>query len=131
VPRNQISRYVIVATGGESGPLHKVTDLVEKPDADQAPSDLAIFGRYVLAPEVLAALDRTKPGAGKEIQLTDAIRDTIDSSGVSALEYTGDHYDLGTVPGFLKANLALGLRHPEMREELLSLVRELAGERAV
>ena len=130
VPKSQISRYGIIATDGGPGPLHRATDVVEKPDADSAPSDLAVFGRYVLAPDVLAALERTQPGAGKEIQLTDAIKDTIATSGVSALEYIGDHYDLGTVPGYLKANLALGLRHPEMREELLSLVRELAGEPA-
>ena len=128
VARDQISRYGIVAFDGESGPLHRATDLVEKPDPDDAPSDLAIFGRYVLAPEVLESLERTKPGSGTEIQLTDALKETIGSSGVSALEYTGDYYDLGTVPGYLKANLALGLRHPEWREELLLLVRELTGE---
>ncbi len=131
VGRDQLSRYGIIATGGGAGPLHHVTDLVEKPDPDAAPSDLAIFGRYVLAPAVLGALARTRPGAGQEIQLTDAIKETLATSGVSALEYSGDYYDLGTVPGYLKANLALGLRHPEMREELLSLVRELAGERAL
>lgn len=130
VPRSQISRYGIFATAGDEGPLHRATDVVEKPHADDAPSDLAIFGRYVLDPGVLRALERTQPGAGKEIQLTDAIKDTIGSSGVWALEYSGDHYDLGTVPGYLKANLALGLRDPEMREELLSLVHELAGQRA-
>jgi UTP--glucose-1-phosphate uridylyltransferase len=130
VPKSQISRYGILATDGSTDRLHRATDLVEKPNADEAPSDLAIFGRYVLAPEVLVELERTQPGAGKEIQLTDAIKATIETAGVSALEYTGDHYDLGTVPGYLKANLALGLRDPEMREELLSLVRELAGERA-
>ena len=130
VAPNQLSRYGIFATAGDTGLLHRATDVVEKPDPDAAPSDLAIFGRYVLDPEVLQALERTQPGAGKEIQLTDAIKETVGSSGVWALEYSGDHYDLGTVPGYLKANLALGLRHPEMREELLSLVRELAGERA-
>jgi UTP--glucose-1-phosphate uridylyltransferase len=130
VARDQLSRYGIFATDGAGGPLHRATDVVEKPDPDDAPSDLAIFGRYVLAPEVLRALERTQPGAGKEIQLTDAIKETVETSGVWAFEYSGDLYDLGTVPGYLKANLALGLRHPEMREELLSLVRELAGERA-
>jgi UTP--glucose-1-phosphate uridylyltransferase len=131
VPRSQISRYGILGTDGGPGPLHRATDVVEKPNPDDAPSDLAIFGRYVLAPEVLVELERTQPGAGKEIQLTDAIKATIETAGVWALEYRGDHYDLGTVPGYLKANLALGLRDPEMREELLSLVRELAGERTL
>lgn len=130
VSRDQLSRYGIIATDDRSGRLHRVTDLVEKPQPDDAPSDLAIFGRYVLAPEVLTALERTQPGAGKEIQLTDAIRETIESAGVFGLDYTGDNHDLGTVAGYLKANLALGLQDPKMREELLSLVRELTGERA-
>jgi len=130
-PRSEIGRYGVVVTRASKGRTHEVTDMVEKPEPGTEPSDLAILGRYILTPAAFGELDRAEPGAGKEIQLTDAIRDTIDSSGVSALEYTGDHYDLGTVPGFLKANLALGLRHPEMREELLSLVRELAGERAL
>ncbi|HEX6488313.1 MAG TPA: UTP--glucose-1-phosphate uridylyltransferase [Candidatus Dormibacteraeota bacterium] len=129
VPRSQLSRYGVFEIESGPGPLHKVTDVVEKPSAEDAPSDLAIFGRYVLAPEVLDALGGTQPGAGKEIQLTDAIRATISTSRVSALEFTGDLHDLGTIPGYLKANLALGLRHPDLREELLSLVRELAGER--
>lgn len=131
VSRSELSRYGIFETEGRDGPLHRVTDVVEKPEPDDAPSDLAIFGRYVLAPEVLRALEQTQPGAGKEIQLTDAIKATIGDTSVSALEFTGDLYDLGTVTGYLKANLALGLRRQDMREELLSLVRDLAGEPVV
>ena len=131
VAKSQLSRYGILATENSAGPLHLVTDLVEKPAPDDAPSDLAIFGRYVLAPDVLEALERTQPGSGKEIQLTDAIKTTIARSRVAALEFAGDHYDLGTVPGYLKANLALGLRRPDLREELMDLVRELAGERVL
>jgi UTP--glucose-1-phosphate uridylyltransferase len=105
--------------------------VVEKPAAESAPSDLAVFGRYVLAPEVLEALADTRPGAGSEIQLTDAIRATVGTPGVAALDFEGDYYDLGTVPGYLKANIALGLRRPDLREDLLALVRELAGEDAL
>ena len=131
VPRKQVSRYGVVATDGGAGPLHAVTDFIEKPSVEEAPSDLAVLGRYVLNPDVLAELERTKPGAGGEIQLPDAIRNTIRPGAVEALEFEGDYYDLGTVPGYLQANLALGLRRPDLRDQLLELIRELAGEGAL
>lgn len=131
VSPDQISRYGILASDGAEGGLHRVTEVVEKPKPDEAPTNLAIFGRYVLDPGVLHAVADTKPGAGSEIQLTDAIRATIGRRPVSALEFEGDYYDLGTVPGYLKANLALGLRREDLREDLLELIRELAGERAL
>ncbi len=125
VPRDQVGRYGIVAPGTSSGRLHEVEDLVEKPRLDQAPSDLAIVGRYVLTPEVLAALAETEPGAGKEIQLTDAIRRTLGSGRVVAYEFEGDYYDTGTVPGYLRANLALALKRPDLREAMLDVIRDL------
>jgi len=125
VPRSQLSRYGIIATGSSQGSLHEVTDLVEKPDPADAPSDLAILGRYVLTPEVFSALDRIQPGAGSEIQLTDAIRRTIRSGRVVALEFEGEYYDTGTIPGYLKANLALALQREDLREELLQVIRAM------
>jgi UTP--glucose-1-phosphate uridylyltransferase len=125
VAREQISRYGILATDGSTGQLHEVVDLVEKPHPDEAPSDLAIFGRYVLLPEVMRAISETSPGAGKEIQLTDAIRKTLGSARVVAWEFDGDYYDTGTVPGYLKANLALALKREDLREQMLAVVREL------
>jgi UTP--glucose-1-phosphate uridylyltransferase len=107
--------------------LHEVVDLVEKPDPSEAPSDLAIFGRYVLLPEVLTAISETAPGAGKEIQLTDAIRMTLGSSRVVAWEFEGDYYDTGTVAGFLRANLMLAMKREGLREELAPILRELLG----
>ncbi|HEY4028507.1 MAG TPA: UTP--glucose-1-phosphate uridylyltransferase [Candidatus Dormibacteraeota bacterium] len=125
VSRDQISRYGIIATGSSDGNLHEVVDMVEKPSLADAPSDLAIFGRYVLMPDVFAALGETKPGAGKEIQLTDAIRKTLGGGRVVACEFEGDYYDTGTVPGYLRANLALALKRPDLREAMLDVVREL------
>jgi UTP--glucose-1-phosphate uridylyltransferase len=125
VPRDQISRYGILATSGSKGRLHEVVDLVEKPHPDHAPSDLAIVGRYVLLPEVLQAIAGTEPGAGQEIQLTDAIRSTLKRSRVVGWEFEGDYYDTGTVPGYLKANLALALKQEDLRESMLGVVREL------
>jgi UTP--glucose-1-phosphate uridylyltransferase len=125
VPRDQISRYGVLELGGSDGRVHEVVGMVEKPDPKDAPSDLAIFGRYVLNPAVFEELERTEPGAGKEIQLTDAIRRTIARDRVVAVEFEGDYYDTGTVPGYLKANLELALKREGLRSELLALMREL------
>jgi UTP--glucose-1-phosphate uridylyltransferase len=125
VERDQIGRYGIIATGSSQGRLHEVVDLVEKPDPAEAPSDLAIFGRYVLAPAVFDELARTEPGMGREIQLTDALRKTVGSSRVFAYEFEGDYYDTGTVPGYLRANLAMALRRPDLRDSMLAVIRGL------
>lgn len=125
VSRDQVSRYGIIATGSAHGRLHEVVDMVEKPSVAEAPSDLAIFGRYVLTPDVFTALGDTKPGVGKEIQLTDAIRATLAGGRVVACEFEGDHYDTGTMPGYLRANLALALKRQDLREAMLEVVREL------
>ena len=125
VPPDQISRYGIIATGSSNGRLHEVVDLVEKPHVDDAPSDLAILGRYVLTPDVFEALERTEVGSGKEIQLTDAIKQTIRGGKVVAYEFEGDYYDTGTIPGYLKANLALALKRDDLRQSILAVFREL------
>jgi UTP--glucose-1-phosphate uridylyltransferase len=91
----------------------------------EAPSDLAALGRYVLLPAVFQELDRAEPGAGNEIQLTDAIRRTLGRHPVVALEFEGDYYDTGTVPGYLRANLMLAMKREGLREELAPLLRDL------
>jgi UTP--glucose-1-phosphate uridylyltransferase len=128
VPKNQVSRYGIVAVGGSRDGIHEVTDVVEKPSAAEAPSDLAALGRYVLLPEVFEELGRTAPGAGKEIQLVDAIKRTIKTTRVVAVEFEGDYYDTGTVAGYLRANLTMAMKHEELRAELAPLVKELFQE---
>jgi UTP--glucose-1-phosphate uridylyltransferase len=125
VPDDQVSRYGIIATGKSRGRLHEVTDVVEKPDLSEAPSRLAILGRYVLEPDVFAALDDQKPGAGGEIQLTDAIRETIPEGKVWALEFEGDYYDTGEIPGYLRANLSLALKTPGIGERLEPFLKAL------
>jgi UTP--glucose-1-phosphate uridylyltransferase len=102
--------------------------MVEKPKPGTEPSDLAILGRYVLAPAVFNELERGTPGAGSEIQLTDAIMRTVGTHPVVGLEFEGDYYDTGTVPGYLRANLTLAMRREGLREELTPLLRELLGE---
>ncbi|HEX6350034.1 MAG TPA: sugar phosphate nucleotidyltransferase, partial [Candidatus Dormibacteraeota bacterium] len=125
VPHKQVSRYGIMAVAGDSGPLHEVTDFVEKPRPEEAPSDLASLGRYVLAPEVMMELGRIDPGAGGELQLVDGIRRTLGPGKVLALEFEGEYYDTGTIPGYLKANLALALQRDDLREELLEVIRTM------
>jgi UTP--glucose-1-phosphate uridylyltransferase len=127
-PRSQVGRYGVVVTDGSEGRLHKVTDMVEKPKPGTEPSDLAIIGRYVLTPNVIAELDRSEPGAGTEIQLTDAIKRTIGTHPVVALEFDGDYYDTGTVSGYLRANLTMAMRREGLREELGPLLRDLLNE---
>jgi len=123
-PRNQIGRYGVVATSRQDGRLYEVTDLVEKPKPGAEPSDLAILGRYVLTPAVFEELGDVQVGTGQEIQLTDAIKSSLGTHRVVALEFDGDYYDTGTLPGYLRANLALAMQRPGLREELAPLLRE-------
>jgi len=125
VPRAQVNRYGIIATGHSSGNVHEVVDLVEKPSISEAPSDLAILGRYVLANDVIVALDRAEPGAGGEIQLTDSIRRTIPEGRVVAVEFEGEYYDTGELPAYLRANISLALKREDLREQLLPFLRSL------
>ena len=125
VPKNEVSRYGIIATGGAKGGVHEVVDIVEKPSVADAPSDLAALGRYVLIPAVFEELDRGEPGAGNEIQLVDAIKRTIGRQPVVGVEFEGDYYDTGTVPGYLRANLMLAMKQDGLREEIAPLLREL------
>jgi UTP--glucose-1-phosphate uridylyltransferase len=125
VPREQTNRYGIIGTGKDDGSLAEVTGLVEKPKPDAAPSTLAIIGRYVLLPEVFKHLDRQERGAGNEIQLTDAMAKMIGHTPFHALRFTGERHDCGNRLGFLQANLALGLKNPEIASELRAIVRRL------
>ena len=124
-PRSEVGRYGVVATNGSRGRVHEVVDMVEKPEPGTEPSDLAILGRYILGPAVFEQLDRLEPGAGREIQLTDAIKRTVGKAPVVAYEFEGDYYDTGTVPGYLRANLMLAMKREGLREELAPLLREL------
>jgi len=112
VPRDEVSKYGIITPGKLHNSIYTVKDLVEKPSVPDAPSDLAVLGRYVLVPEVFTILENLSPGYGGEIQLTDAIRQLVKRSGVYAIEYTGRHYDVGRLDGYLRALVELGLEHP-------------------
>ena len=130
VPREKTHLYGIVA--GEPAPLPpfgerllRIRDLVEKPKADVAPSNLAITGRYVLPPAIFGCLERTQPGAGGEIQLTDAMRILAKEVGLWALIYDGISYDAGDKLGFLKATVELALQNKEFGDDFRAYLKSL------
>jgi UTP--glucose-1-phosphate uridylyltransferase len=125
VPKEAAPHYGIIKPEPIKERLYAIKDVVEKPTVRSAPSNLAIIGRYVLPPEIFAVLDDTPAGVGGEIQLTDAIRRLLDKMPFLGLEYEGLRFDAGNKAGFIKANLYLGLRHPEVREELCDFMRTL------
>lgn len=128
MPRAEISKYGVVAPAEGADPaadVVAVADLVEKPDPDDAPSTLAIIGRYVLPPEIFDALRQTKPGAGGEIQLTDAIR-RLARRGVAVhgVVFRGRRYDTGNRLEYVKAVVQLAGRHPEIGSDFTAWLRE-------
>jgi UTP--glucose-1-phosphate uridylyltransferase len=116
VDRSEVSRYGIVAPLHEEGRLVEIRDVVEKPSADDAPSQLAVLGRYVLTPKIFDILEQTSRGAGGEIQLTDGIRALIREQPVFGYQFDGARHDAGTRIGWLKANVAVGLESDDADE---------------
>jgi UTP--glucose-1-phosphate uridylyltransferase len=130
VPRSQVHLYGIISVdsgkGSQSGEeLLRIKDLVEKPKADQAPSNLGVTGRYVLPPEIFDYLENTKPGAGGEIQLTDGLRMLAQNQGLYAHVYVGKTYDAGDKLGFLKATVEFALKNPHLGEDFRNYLRQL------
>jgi UTP--glucose-1-phosphate uridylyltransferase len=124
VGRDQISRYGSVAVAESRGRLHRVTAMVEKPKADEAPSDLAIMGRYVLTPAVMEHLEHTRPGAGGEIQLTDGIAGALADGPVWGLEFEGELLDVGTPEGWIKTLVRTARDHPTFGPALQQALEE-------
>ncbi|MCC3375992.1 UTP--glucose-1-phosphate uridylyltransferase GalU [Cohnella sp. REN36] len=125
VPYDETNRYGIVDPLDSFGRLCKVHRLVEKPPIGQAPSNLAIIGRYVLTPEIFDYLDEQTVGAGGEIQLTDAIQKLNESMGVYAYSFEGARYDVGEKLGFILTTLEFGLRNRELSAPLMHALEEL------
>jgi UTP--glucose-1-phosphate uridylyltransferase len=124
VPREQVSRYGIIEGREIAEGVYEVVDMVEKPRPEKAPSDLAIIGRYILPPSIFPALQSTKPGAGGELQLTDAIRALLSRERVIGYAFEGIRYDAGTKLGFLMANIAFALKDREIGPGLRAFLRK-------
>jgi len=126
VARADTRQYGIIKPGRRRGRLHAMTAIVEKPRPDAAPSRLGVVGRYILTPRIFHHLQRVRPGSGGEIQLTDGIAALLAEEPVCAYEFDGVRYDCGSKLGYLKANVAYGLRH---RETARAFARHLAALR--
>jgi UTP--glucose-1-phosphate uridylyltransferase len=123
VPREDTSRYGIVSTDAQDAAVSRITSIVEKPRAAEAPSTLAVMGRYVLTPAIFDRLEGVQPGSGGEIQLTDGISALLAREPVHAMRMGGHRYDCGSKLGYLKATVELGLRHPEVGTEFGEYLR--------
>jgi UTP--glucose-1-phosphate uridylyltransferase len=130
VPHEETGRYGIIGVdegeeAREGGRLRRVARLVEKPDPADAPSDLAIIGRYVLTPKIFDKLEQTQRGSGGEIQLTDAIEALMEDQQVYGYEFEGVRYDAGTTMGWLQASVELALQRPDLAADFRAYLRDL------
>ncbi len=130
VPRPQTGSYGILDVEADDGRVATARGVVEKPDPEAAPSTLAVIGRYVLEPLVLEHLARTARGAGGEIQLTDAIAAAAETRPLSGVRLSGTRYDCGTKEGWLEANVACALDHPELGDAARAILHRHAGQGA-
>lgn len=122
-----VSKYGIVAGKQVGERLYQVENLVEKPKQADAPSNVAILGRYIITPEIFDCLEHTKPGAGGEIQLTDALKDLAARQSMYAYDFEGRRYDVGNKQGFLEATVEFALKRTDLRDEFLSYLKGIVA----
>lgn len=129
VPESEIHKYGSLKVENLHDNVFKCTDMVEKPQTPEEVLSLySITDRVVLPASIFEILERTKPGAGGEIQLTDAMREIAVTKGMTAVEIEGDRFDMGNKFGVLQANIEMGLKHPETKDQLREYIKELAKE---
>lgn len=117
VNKNDVDKYGIVAHKFIEDRVYKVKDLVEKPKAEEAPSNIAILGRYIITPPIFDILEHTNPGAGGEIQLTDALKELLKSEAMYAYNFVGRRYDVGDKLGFLQATVEFALKREDLKDD--------------
>lgn len=123
VPKSEVSKYGIIKGALIEDRVYKVEDMVEKPDVDSAPSNVAILGRYIVTPEVFTHLENAAPGKGGEIQLTDALKAMLAANPIYAYDFIGKRYDVGNKLGFLEATVEFALKRDELRDEFAAYLR--------
>ena len=124
VPMEKVNRYGVLDIESEDGVVVKAKGLVEKPNPKVAPSNLSIIGRYILQPDVFRKLDNQEKGAGNEVQLTDAIAETLNDIPFHGFKFAGKRFDCGSRLGYLEANLAYALERPSMKDDILSIINK-------
>lgn len=125
VPHDQVSKYGIVDGENIGDRLFSVKGLVEKPKAEEAPTDVAILGRYIIEPEIFDYLEKTTPGAGGEIQLTDALKMLAKDKSMYAYDFIGTRYDVGDKLGFLKATVEYALRRDDLKNNFMEYLKTI------
>lgn len=125
VDAKDVDKYGIIKGIHIESRVHKVRGLVEKPTVKEAPSNIAILGRYIITPQIFEILEETKPGRGGEIQLTDALSKLINEEAIYAYEFEGIRYDIGDKLGFLKATVEYTLRREDLRNEFMEYLNSL------
>ena len=125
VERKNVDKYGIVDGTRLSDQVYKVDNLIEKPKVDKAPSNLAILGRYIITPEIFDILDKTLPGKGGEIQLTDALKTLISQQDMYAYIFEGRRYDVGDKLGFLEATVEFALKRDELKIPFMKYIQTL------
>ncbi len=128
VPSEHVNRYGMVEATTEREGVCRIYDLVEKPEVGQAPSTLAVMGRYILSPRIFDILAMTRPGAGGEIQLTDALRSLAKAEAIYGCLFEGKRYDVGDKLGYLKATVEFALERPDLAGEFRKYLKELITE---
>lgn len=125
VDRSQVSNYGIIDAVQVADGVYKISDMVEKPRVEDAPSNLAIIGRYLLTPDIIGILEKTAPGSGKEIQLTDGLKGLLKTGPVYGYKFQGKRYDAGDKLGFLQATVEFGLKNKEFGESFRDYLKTL------
>ncbi|MBU5485716.1 UTP--glucose-1-phosphate uridylyltransferase GalU [Clostridium sp. MSJ-11] len=125
VPQEDVSKYGIVKGLHIEDRVHKVKDLVEKPSMEEAPSDIAILGRYIITPKIFNILENTKPGKNGEIQLTDALKTLIKDEAMYAYIFEGKRYDVGDKLGFLQATVEFALKREDLRDNFMNYLTQI------
>ena len=129
VPQEKVSAYGIVASEPTAEPrTFTVSDMVEKPGVEEAPSRLAVLGRYIINPEVFPILEATKPGRGNEIQLTDALKELAKLQKMYAYNFEGRRYDVGDKQGFLEATVEMALKRPDLKDKFLAYLQTIVSK---
>ena len=124
IDADNIHKYGVIKLGFVNNRAIEVVDIVEKPKYEDAPSDIAVCGRYILNSSIFKYLNKTSPDSGEEIQLTDAIKMMLKDESVYACVYQGEKFDCGSKKGFVEATLAISLRDPEIKDEIKDLIRK-------
>ncbi len=128
VPLEAVNKYGIVKCKNIEGRVYKVQDMVEKPKAEEAPSNIAILGRYIITPRIFKYLETQGAGAGGEIQLTDALRRLAEDEAMYAYDFLGKRYDVGHVQGYLEASVEFALRRDDLKVDFLAYLKRVVQD---